>query len=349
MRAGVTNMPGLMTAWIRSGLARGTPLEAIRALPMRQRLRAIRDLDVIAVNTDARLLVLVACLVLMARSRARLIGIDILLPRPMGLKGRIRSLLFRGLLRRVERFYLYQRDVAALDRFYGIGPRCEYIPFKCNVWDAVTTGTLVPRDQGYVLHAGRTHRDLACFLAASWRQPLPTILMLQSREVMREHGTERATFEVPPWVEVVEHDGDRESFERYLAGARLVVIAIRADTITSTGCSTMLDAMALGKCVVISEGPATRDILDDRCALIVPPGDPVALADAIDRGFHDDELRRRLSAHGRILAFQCAGADRLHAELAERMLAGDFHSSVASRDAWRRGTPSDSTGYRRSA
>jgi len=321
MRHCATNMSGLAEPLrTRAGWAT-IPLEATLALPPAAQIRVLRSLDLVAVNTDGRLLMEVAAKLMAVRGRARLIGIDILLPRPDGPVGRVRQHLARHLLRRVQRFYLFQRDVVDLDRFYGIGPRCEYVPFKSNAWDRITRGDLVPTDAGYVLHAGRTHRDLRCFLAACRYQAVPTRLLLQAPKSLRQHGTANDVVAVPPWVEVVRDEDSRDSFEAHLAAARLVVVTVRPGTITPAGCGTLFDAMALGKCTIISDGPATRGIIDSTCAVIVPPGDPVALGAAVRRFNTDHEARQQIGAAARIRAQLFRGADRLHADLVKRILA----------------------------
>lgn len=315
-----TNIPGVDTALHRTAAVHTTPLEAILTLPMRERFDALRALDVIAIASHPRLLMEVAGQLMAARSRARLVGIDILLPKPSGVRGAVRGLLSRLLLRRVERFYFFQRDVVQLDRHYGIGARCEYVPVTCNVWERASQGAVLPRDQGYVLHTGRTNRDLACFLAACWRTPVPTVLLLQKHEARHPRGTGRRLPDAPPWVRVVEHDGERDTVEAYLAGARVVVIAIRGDSITATGSRTLLDALALRKCVVISDGPATRGIVGTDCAVIVPSGNAAALGEAIGRCYRDAEGRHRVAERAMARAVHFGGADRLHADLACRIL-----------------------------
>ena len=293
-----------------------TPLDAILQLPWWHRVAVWRTLDLVVVNSDAWLLLRVAAELLACGSPARLFGIDILLARPVGWRGHLRTGVARPLLRRVDRFFLHQRDVLALDRLFGIGARCEYVPFKSNVWERLQQGELVPADHGYVLHAGRTHRDLACFVAACWQQAVPTILLIQPSHLTRAHGTTWDGGQIPPWVRVIEDGEDRGSFDRYLAGARLVVVAIRPDTITPTGCSTMLDAMALGKCTIMSDGPATRDIITDGAAVIVPAGDSTRLAEAIGRYYRDADARRCVAQAGLRFARTMEGADRLHDDLA---------------------------------
>jgi glycosyltransferase involved in cell wall biosynthesis len=59
-------------------------------------------------------------------------------------------------------------------------------------------------------------------------------------------------------------------------------------------------ALATGTPLVTADTPAARELLvDDESALLVPAGDPEALAAALERIAHDDDLVRRLSERGR--------------------------------------------------
>ena len=59
-------------------------------------------------------------------------------------------------------------------------------------------------------------------------------------------------------------------------------------------------AMAVGRPIVTADGPAPRELLTDGVdALLVPPGDPDALADALRRLAADPGLRARLGAAAR--------------------------------------------------
>lgn len=59
-------------------------------------------------------------------------------------------------------------------------------------------------------------------------------------------------------------------------------------------------AMAAGRPVVTADSPAVREVLEHgRSALLVPPGDPGALAAALARLAADPALRQRLGAAGR--------------------------------------------------
>jgi glycosyltransferase involved in cell wall biosynthesis len=69
--------------------------------------------------------------------------------------------------------------------------------------------------------------------------------------------------------------------------------------------------MALGKCVIITEGPATRGVLTEKEVVLVPAGDPAALADAMRGVWSDDARRRDIAARGRRFALALQGEERL--------------------------------------
>jgi glycosyltransferase involved in cell wall biosynthesis len=80
----------------------------------------------------------------------------------------------------------------------------------------------------------------------------------------------------------------------------------------------VLEALAAGLPVVASDIPVFAEYLEDgHSALLVPPGDPVALAGALARLAGDPALRRRLADGGRPLVdrFTWAAAAHAHREI----------------------------------
>jgi glycosyltransferase involved in cell wall biosynthesis len=64
----------------------------------------------------------------------------------------------------------------------------------------------------------------------------------------------------------------------------------------------LLEALTLGRAVVATRVGGVPDVVDDgRTGLLVDPGDPVALAKAIERLLDDEALRRQLGNAGREL------------------------------------------------
>ena len=60
-----------------------------------------------------------------------------------------------------------------------------------------------------------------------------------------------------------------------------------------------IESLAVGRPVVATAVDGTPEVvIDDKTGLIVPPGDPVRLAEAICRLLHDPELRERMAKEG---------------------------------------------------
>lgn len=115
------------------------------------------------------------------------------------------------------------------------------------------------RDYGPLVEAARRlsvpFRIAARSLPADAGSPPPNL----------EHGT------VPPDV-----------FFDLMRRARVVAVPMRRDLCRSAGQQTYLNAMALGKLVIVTDGPGVRDYIDDGLnGLIVPAADAAALTAAL--------------------------------------------------------------------
>lgn len=278
--------------------------------------RDAHDCDAIVLNIAAPT-VLKLCLIrwLMPWLRWKLVSVDILLPRPVSPLQKVVAFVKRLLLRRVDLFILYFRDLTDYDLFYGIGrTRAAYVPFKSNSWERLPSESLLSSDGEYIITAGRTMRDLTTFIEAMKRVKYPAVLMYLKTEDLAVHGTTLPPDQLPPNVRLLEHDGNRETWISSILRAKVVVVPILPSTISSSGIGTSIDAMAMRKCVVISEGKATRGLLSDQ-AVVVPAEDPVALAEAIVLAWEDDMYRDRIASTGRKYASQLAGEDRLHGDI----------------------------------
>jgi glycosyltransferase involved in cell wall biosynthesis len=138
------------------------------------------------------------------------------------------------------------------------------------------------------------------------------------------HGTTLPR-DIPPNVRLVAHDGDPETWIAHIRGAKVVALPVLPETISSSGIGTYIDAMAMRKCVVMTEGVATRGLLSDQ-AVVVPPRDPEALAAAVRRAWEDASFREKVASAGRDYAERLAGEERLHRDVAReavRLAAGN--------------------------
>lgn len=60
--------------------------------------------------------------------------------------------------------------------------------------------------------------------------------------------------------------------------------------------NALLEATAYGRIIVATDIPGNRAVLGGDYPLLVPPGDPIAMAEGIERAFDDDDLRERARA-----------------------------------------------------
>jgi len=103
----------------------------------------------------------------------------------------------------------------------------------------------------------------------------------------------------------VEFPGWCDDVESALAGGDVVCLPSRWE---SAGYAA-LEAMRAGLALVVSDVDGLRDIVEHEVTgLIVPPGDPGALAAALDRLAGDRELAHRLGAAGRTRSAQWTSA-----------------------------------------
>ena len=99
-----------------------------------------------------------------------------------------------------------------------------------------------------------------------------------------------------------------------------IVVIPTVVTPNASGVSTLLEAAACGRPMVVSDNPGLRDYLvpEENC-LVTPPGDATAMNAAIARLLGDPALRKRLGANARTFAKEhCASevfASRLAREL----------------------------------
>ncbi len=252
--------------------------------------------------------------------RASVIFFDALLQRPLGLKSVCKSMMKRVLFTGVDRFFCVHKDTSGYQRYYGIdAAKFVYVPFKANNFH--DRFNYVSRDEGYVLACGASLRDYHTFVEAVSRLKVHAKIMLPGKGVAVFHHTELDEAQLPTNVEVIRHDFDRHSWNQVIANARVIVIPIQRHAIQAAGISACLEAMAIGKPVVITEGVSTRGMLTEREAAIVPAADPAAMQQAIGRLWNDPEYRELLARGGQDYALSLGGVERLAKDILKNACA----------------------------
>jgi len=166
-----------------------------------------------------------------------------------------------------------------------LAARGTFVPLGINDHEFLSTPT---HDGGYALCTGYAQRGWPTLLDA-WRS-LPGVPLKLLGAPLRQAG-------LPPGVTVL----PRMSFPDYrdlVAGARVVVLPV-PDGWASWGQMTLLQAMALGKPVVVTQTKPVRDYLSDEWCVPVPPEDPAALAQGVQSLWNDPCSRDRLGKAAR--------------------------------------------------
>ena len=263
--------------------------------------------DVIFFNCDVtRTMMAGLLLTVFPFKKCKLISADPVLRVPQNRWRGISSVIKRQLLKRVDSFILFHKDFSSYTKWFGIDSRrVIYVPFKVNSLDFIQKQ---PTQEGeYIFTGGVSLRDWETLAAAMSGVDIP--LWIVTKELTADRFRRLFT-DHTRWIQ---DDGTGESWIRFISGAKFVVLPIARESAAASGISTYLSAMALRKCVIISEGPATRGILTDgREAIIVPSGDPDALRTAILRVNADQNLRKQIAEGGYKYAMSCGDTSRLY-------------------------------------
>lgn len=157
---------------------------------------------------------------------------------------------------------------------WGVPPeRVVFTPFCATMTDAELAGPV--DESGGVFAGGNPLRDYGTLLRAARG--------LRERVTIASGAVGGAA---PPNVSAGPLPHER--FVAELRSARVVVVPLRRGLGRSAGQQTYLNAMALGKPVVVTDAPGVRDyVVDGETGLVVPPGDPAAMRAAIERLLDD--------------------------------------------------------------
>jgi hypothetical protein len=167
-----------------------------------------------------------------------------------------------------------------------------------------------PPQERYVLAVGEDpYSDHQLLLEAVRNTRIP----------VRIHAPRPASGDLPPNVTWVSDPLDGEAYRRAIAGAALVAVPTRPAQ-HPAGSTLLLAAMASGIPVVATRSQAMRDYVSHGVnGLLVPPGDAVALARAVQRLLADPQLSDSLAREGRLSVERRFNQEAMWSQIAARL------------------------------
>ncbi len=316
----VTNFERFEAEW---RLPSGESGSSVAASSLAEFRRQLPRADLALINGDIGLVVrLCVYFLIFPWRRKPIVAVDLVLRQPTNWKTRMTAALKALLLSRVDHFIHYFRDLDGYARYYGItASRSSFVAFKPNLRYRYQPPASLPEGE-YVLCLGRSQRDYDTFFEAMERLPYPAAIPSPDYAALRSHSSRfsRALDRLPVNVRLLDDDGSQQAMIRAIEGAKIVALPILRSTLAASGISMYLNAMLLGRPVVISAGPGVSDLLREE-AVIVRPEDPTALAEAIRGLWEDGDLRSRVAATGRRYALELGGEPELRLRILEAVTA----------------------------
>lgn len=229
--------------------------------------------------------------------RRPILYISIGLPERMQTLPRLTRAFYRLLYRRIPAFATYGWDEAVrLREWLGLppdSPRVQFIPFGVDHLAFQPPPETKPEVE--VLSVGADmQRDFNTLLQVAADMPSASFRIITSER----HA--KSFVAIPPNVEVLTHVPFPD-ISRHLASARIVALPCHENSYSS-GTTTLLQAMAMGKPVVVSRTGATANgyaLSDNLNCRLVAPGSASALAAALGELLAAPAARVRLGVAAR--------------------------------------------------
>ncbi len=156
-----------------------------------------------------------------------------------------------------------------------------------------------------VCAAGQLLRDYDCLVDAVRDLPVRVQIAAGSPWIDKTLGPSRALPSNVTWGKL-----DRFQLRDLYSRSALAVVPIKQNHY-QTGIATILEMMAMGKCVICTRTHGQTDtIVDGVTGIYVPPGDPQALGQAIRRMLDDPQRAAEMGAAARRFMEEQAGLNR---------------------------------------
>jgi glycosyltransferase involved in cell wall biosynthesis len=247
--------------------------------------------DSVVLGSDVEVVVFALLRALRLRRARIVLGSFIYTTRAASWQNRLRQAFFGFVLARTDLVVVHSRLEA--ERYARIFARSHahfvFVPWGTTI-DArarLTNGaTALPGAGRLIVSAGKSSRDYPTLIAAIAGTDVKA-------RIICDCFPDEALLAPAPNV-TLHRDCHGEDYLRELANAALVVVPLKTTEI-SAGQMVMIQAMGLGKAIIVSDIPTIRDyVTEGQDAILVPPGNAPALREAITRLLSDPTERERL-------------------------------------------------------
>ena len=277
--------------------------------------RRFKSYDVILLTLPSFWHIVAATLMKKAYRRTLLIYWDLNLVPVVSVKTYILAKIKGWLLNNSDCIMLMHKDWSGYQHSYGIKLNIlRYVPFNSNNIDIIHKFDTVNSE--YVLSLGLSYRDYDTFFKAMKICGYPSIAVLPQVRMRQNHSTRADLSLAGKNVTIISDDIDRIEWNRLISKAKMLVISIKKNTLQPAGISVYLEAMALGKPVIITEGTTTKGILDKTLAEIIPPESVEDMTESIRKLWNDQEHANLIASEGKKYALSLGNDE----DLSERLI-----------------------------
>jgi glycosyltransferase involved in cell wall biosynthesis len=243
------------------------------------------------------------------------------------LNSRKRRLLAHVRLRPMDRVIVHsERQVDAIVRSTALRlDQLAVIPYGIDTQFWTSREGAFGAEHNHIVSAGREHRDYATLVDAL---PATARLTVADHSPFTPSATRRDPVTWPDFVSRVTADYLR--LRRLYEHAAIVVVPL-IESDMPAGITTLLEAMSMGKPVIVSGTQELQGVVQDReNGLVVPPDDVPAMGAAIAELLDDPILRAHLGMRARQAAVERFDVRCYAAALADQLAAAAGLASGSS-------------------
>jgi len=223
-----------------------------------------------------------------------IIKIDCLWYRSSGLKHLLKRALFKWLDKVVSYYVVWaSREILDYASAFGIpAEKFVFVPYHTTV----NLGEVKVEDKGYVFSGGNFARDYESFVEAVAGLDIKVVIACTNSAALKGIRFPRNVTSVS-----VSH----AEFMQLIASSTISVVVLKKGLLHSGGQQTFLNAMAMGKPVIVTDPQGAKDYIDNGVnGVLIPPGNPESLRNTILGLYRNSELRRKLGSAARERAAQ---------------------------------------------